>query len=88
MPTFKSRRTGEDLRNRFDTSSIFELGLLDEAFQAAFNPHLPWLFETDDEGIVQYESEEAALEAQRSYRIKKGFYPRTGEKICLSKDGI
>jgi hypothetical protein len=63
-----------------DTSAVYMLEMLDPEYQANFNPHLPWLFDTEDEGITQFATEEDACEAQRNYRAARGFNEITGEQ--------
>lgn len=62
-----------------DKSSVFHLRMLDNEHAAKFNPMFPWLFESDEMGIVQFATEYGACVAQREYRKMHGFDLETGE---------
>jgi hypothetical protein len=63
-----------------DNSCVFPIEQIDEVHAAKFNPALPWLFETDEMGAIQFATESGACMAQREYRKAHGFDPETGER--------
>lgn len=57
-----------------DNSAVFPREMLDDPTPWAKE----WLFDSDETGVLQFDTEEQACEAQRAYRISKGFDPTTG----------
>lgn len=66
---------------RMDNSSVFPLEMLDEDDAKALNPEYPWLFDSDEDGLQAFKTEDDACQAQRDYRQAHGFHPITGERI-------
>lgn len=66
---------------RMDNSSVFPLEMLDEEHARDFDPSWPWLFDSDELGILVFKTEDDACKAQRDYRRVYGFDPITGERI-------
>lgn len=62
-----------------DTSTVYHIDTLDDDFAVAFDPALPWVFETDTAQQC-FATEEAACAAQRHHRAANGFNIITGEK--------
>lgn len=63
-----------------DTSSVFNIAVLDCNDVSHFDPAKPWIFETDEETTLHVTEDEACAK-QRAYRSQMGFNPITGEAI-------
>lgn len=59
-----------------DDSAVFSRDALDDDDAAKFAK--PWLFDTTEHGVQEFDTEDAACAAQRAYRAAKGFDPMTG----------
>jgi len=62
-----------------DTSSVYNIDMLDAKHRAGFDPSKPWIFETGDDDAITFATEEEACAVQRTYRLQFGFDPVTGE---------
>lgn len=62
-----------------DTSSVFNIDILDADIRAERDQSKPWVFEWDD-GQVDCATEEEACAHQRDYRRERGFDPITGQE--------
>lgn len=66
---------------RMDNSSVFPIEMLDEEHKKDLNPAYPWLFDSDEDGLQAFKTEDEACQAQRAYRQFYGFDPITGTRI-------
>ncbi len=63
-----------------DNSSVFHVEMLDDSdvWEKQF-PGRPWLFDTDENPVQAFVSEDEACTAQRVYRLSRGFDPWSGD---------
>ncbi|WP_439398584.1 hypothetical protein ACRQ5Q_14770 [Bradyrhizobium sp. PMVTL-01] len=63
-----------------DTSSVYNINMLDDDHRANFSADKPWVFETAGD-LQTFASEADACKAQRHWREFCGFDPATGERV-------
>lgn len=63
-----------------DTSSVFNIAMLDRPYRVQYDESRPWVFETD-QGQWPFATESEACAEQRAYREQTGHHPITGERV-------
>lgn len=71
--------TNENKTLNYDTSTVYNINILDEEYAKVFLCHKPWIFETDEQQLC-FKTENEACAKQRDYRVQKGFNKYTGEE--------